>query len=313
MLPMPYPGRPGCGSLWRLPVSNSDVMKHNRSPYLFVLPALVILLAVMVIPVASGIRLSFFEWLLRDIRNEPVFVGLRNFTDIFQSENFRTSIRVTLVFTISVVVLELFVGMVVALLLEDGIPGLRLFRTVFILPVMIAPVVVGVVWKFMYNPSYGKINYFLTELGFQPVGWLSDPRMALVSIIITDIWQWTPFVFLLLLAGLQGIPKDLSEAARVDGANYLQNLIHIKLPSISGVIGITAVLRLIDAFRGLVVMLIMTNGGPGVSTEILSVHLYKTAFTDQRLGKASAVAVVLLMVITMLSIVFISKSLKEER
>jgi len=287
-------------------------MKRNKSPYLFALPAIAVLLLVMVVPVVSGIRLSFFEWFLRDIRKEPVFVGLRNFIDLFGSENFQTSIRVTLVFTISVVCLELFVGLVLALLLEDGLPGLRFFRTVFILPVMIAPVVVGVVWKFLYNPSYGKINYFLSVLGLKEVGWLSDPHMALISIIITDIWQWTPFVFLLLLAGLQGIPSDLSDAARVDGANYLQNLIHIKLPCISGVIGITAVLRLIDAFRGLVVMFIMTNGGPGVSTEILSLHLYKTAFTDQRLGKASAVAVILLGIITLLSIIFITKNMKDE-
>ena len=289
------------------------LLHSKKSPYIFILPALLILLSVLVIPVFSSIRLSFFEWSLRDIRNAPTFIGLRNFVEIFKSEYFHTSIRVTLMFTVSVVVLEMFIGMIIALMLEEGVPGLRLFRTIFILPVMIAPVVVGVVWKFMYNPSYGKINYFLTQLGLEPVGWLSDPQMALVSIIITDIWQWTPFVFLLLLAGLQGIPGDLSDAGKVDGANYLQNLIHIKLPCISGVIGITAVLRLIDAFRGLVVMFIMTNGGPGMSTEILSLHLYKTAFTDQRLGKASAVAVVLLFIITMLSIVFVRNSIKEEK
>ena len=289
------------------------LLHSKKSPYIFILPALAILLSVLVVPVFSSIRLSFFEWSLRDIRNAPAFIGLRNFIEIFKSEYFHTSIRVTLIFTVSVVVLEMFIGMIIALMLEEGVPGLRLFRTIFILPVMIAPVVVGVVWKFMYNPSYGKINYFLTQLGLKPVGWLSDPQMALVSIIITDIWQWTPFVFLLLLAGLQGIPGDLSDAAKVDGANYFQNLIHIKLPCISGVIGITAVLRLIDAFRGLVVMFIMTNGGPGMSTEILSLHLYKTAFTDQRLGKASAVAVVLLFIITMLSIVFVRNSIKEEK
>lgn len=291
---------------------NNRFLIKNKSPYLFIFPALAILIAVMVIPVVSSMRLSFFSWLLRDIRNEPVYVGLRNFQELFKSEYFQTSIKVTLIFTSSVVVLELILGMVMALLLENGIPGLRLFRTIFILPVMIAPVVVGVVWKFMYNPSYGKINYFITSLGMEPVGWLSEPRMALASIIITDVWQWTPFVFLLLLAGLQGIPKDLTDAAKVDGASYFQNLLHIKLPSLSSIIGITAVLRLIDAFRGLVVMFIMTNGGPGVSTEILSLHLYKTAFTDQRLGKASAVAVVLLSIITLLSIVFISKSLKDD-
>ncbi len=288
------------------------VLHKKKSPYLFILPALLVLLAVMVIPVFSSIRLGFFEWSLRDIRSAPVLVGLRNFTEIFKSEYFHTSIKVTLIFTLTVVVVEMLAGLVMALVLEEGIPGLRLFRTVFILPVMIAPVVVGVVWKFLYNPSYGKINYFLASMGMDPAGWLSDPHMALFSIILTDIWQWTPFVFLLLLAGLQGIPMDLSDAGRVDGANYFQNLIHIKLPCIYGVLGITAVLRLIDAFRGLVVMFIMTNGGPGMSTELLSLHLYKTAFTDQRLGKASAVAVVLLFIITVLSIVFVRHSLKEE-
>ncbi len=284
----------------------------NKSPYLFILPSFAILVAVLVLPVFSGIRLSFFEWSIRNINKEPVFVGLRNFTEIFASESFWTSIRVTLIFTFSVVVLELLIGTILALAMEGGIPGLRLFRTIFILPVMIAPVVVGVIWKFMYNPSYGKINYFLSQLGIAPVGWLSDPRMALASIIITDVWQWTPFVFLLILAGLQGVPKDLVDASKVDGANYIQNLVHIKIPVLANVISITAVLRLIDAFRGLVVMLIMTNGGPGVSTEILPLHLYKTAFVDQRLGKASALAVVLLLIITILSIVFITQSLKDE-
>lgn len=290
-----------------------SMIHEKKSPYLFILPAMVILLLVMVVPVFSSIRLSFFEWSLRDIRNAPVFIGLRNFIEIFKSEYFHTSIRVTLIFTVSVVVLEMFLGMVMALMLEDGVHGLRLFRTIFILPVMIAPVVVGIVWKFLYNPIYGKFNYFITRLGLEPVGWLSDPKIALISIIITDIWQWTPFVFLLLLAGLQGIPHDIRDAGRIDGANYLQNLVHIKLPCISGVIGITAVLRLIDACRGLVVMLIMTDGGPGVSTQLLSVRLYKTAFTDQRLGKSSAVATILLFIITMLSIVFVWNSLKKKR
>lgn len=284
----------------------------KKSPYYFMIPAMLILISVLVIPVISGIRLSFFEWSLVEIMKKPNFVGLRNFIEIFENENFHTSVRVTLVFTFSVVILELFFGTLLALLLENGIPGIRLFRTIFILPVMIAPVVVGVVWRFMYNPSYGKINYLLGQIGIEPIGWLSDPKLALTSIIITDIWQWTPFVFLLVLAGLQNIPKDLNDASKVDGANYLQTLFHIKLPCLSNVLSITAVLRLIDAFRGLVVMLIMTNGGPGVSTEILSVHLYKTAFTDQRLGKASALAVILLLIITLLSLYFIRQSLRDE-
>jgi multiple sugar transport system permease protein len=124
-------------------------------------------------------------------------------------------------------------------------------------------------------------------------------------VILADIWQWTPFVFLLLLAGLQGIPRSFLEAAEVDGATYLQNLFFVKLPQIKSIIGITAVLRLIDSFRSLVVMFVMTEGGPGMSTEILSLHLYKTAFTSQRLGLASAIAVVLIAIILSLAAVLL--------
>jgi multiple sugar transport system permease protein len=170
---------------------------------------------------------------------------------------------------------------------------------------MIAPVVVGLTWRFLYDPSFGMVNYFLGFLGIEPQTWLSDPALALPAVILADIWQWTPFVFLLLLAGLQGIPRSFLEAAEVDGATYLQNLFFVKLPQIKSIIGITAVLRLIDSFRSLVVMFVMTEGGPGMSTEILSLHLYKTAFTSQRLGLASAIAVVLIAIILSLAAVLL--------
>ena len=263
---------------------------------------IIIVLLALVYPIFSSLSLSLYDWNLRDFTKAPVFIGIHNFVELFKSENFRTSIRVTLLFTVSVVVLEMFTGTIFALLLEQGIKGLRFFRTIFILPIMIAPVVVGIVWKFLYNTSYGIINYLLGFIGIKPIQWLSDPSLALGAVIISDVWQWTPFVFLMVLAGLQGIPKELTEAGRVDGASYLQNLVHIKLPSIMKILGITAILRLIDALRSLEVIFNLTYGGPGVSTEVLSLHLYKTAFSDSRLGLSSAIAVVLLVIIFILSI-----------
>lgn len=286
--------------------------RKTRNAYLFLLPSVLVLGIILLVPIFNGLRLSFFEWPLRNISSDPVFVGLRNYQELFRSEYFRGSVRATLIFTFSVVTIELIVGTALALLLEGEIPGLRFFRTLYVLPIMIAPVVVGVVWRFMYHPSYGKINYFLGQLGIDPIGWLSNPDVAMKAVIITDVWQWTPFVFLLVLAGLQGVPKDLSEAARVDGAGYLQTLLFVKLPYISAVIGLAAVLRLIDSFRSLVVIFNMTFGGPGVTTEVLSLHLYKMAFTSQRLGMSSAIAVILLLIIFTLSLPFVLQGVKGE-
>jgi multiple sugar transport system permease protein len=286
--------------------------RKTSSAYLFLLPSVAVLGIILLVPIFNGLRLSFFEWPLRNINSDPVFVGLRNYGELLRSEYFRGSVRATLIFTFSVVTIELILGTALALLLEGEIPGLRFFRTLYVLPIMIAPVVVGVVWRFMYHPSYGKINYFLGQLGIDPVGWLSNPDVAMRAVIITDVWQWTPFVFLLVLAGLQGVPKDLSEASRVDGAGYLQTLLYVKLPYISAVIGLTAVLRLIDSFRSLVVIFNMTFGGPGVTTEVLSLHLYKTAFTSQRLGMSSAIAVILLLLIFTLSLPFVLQGVKGE-
>ncbi len=291
----------------------SSVPGRKNSAYLFLAPAASILLLVLMVPIFNTLRLSLFEWTMRTLNEPPVFVGLRNFRELFGSANFRESVRVTVTFSLSVVAIELLLGTILALLLEGEFKGMRLFRTLFVLPIMIAPVVVGIMWRFMYHPSYGKINYLLGFIGLGPYGWLSNPDLALRSVIIADIWQWTPFVFLLVLAGLQGVPKDVIEAAKVDGTNYAQNLIYIKLPFISAVLGITAVLRLIDSFRSLVVIYNMTGGGPGVTTEIMSIHLFKTAFTSQRLGLASAVAVMLLLLIALFASVFIWNSLKGER
>lgn len=293
-------------------MSRQGIPGRRNSAYFFLAPAAAVLLLVLTYPIVESVRLSFFEWQLRAIRQAPTFVGFRNYVELFGSENFRQSIAVTIRFSLSVVLLELILGTIFALLLEGEIKGLRFFRTLYVLPIMIAPVVVGVMWRFMYHPSYGKINWFLGQLGIAPVGWLSDPRMAMYSIIIADVWQWTPFVFLLVLAGLQGVPKDLMEASVVDGANYFQTLISIKLPYIAAILGLTAVLRLIDSFRSLVVIFNMTFGGPGVSTEVLSLHLYKTAFTSQRLGLASAVAVVLLLVIFSFAGILIWRAVRQE-
>lgn len=221
----------------------------------------------------------------------------------------------TLTFAAAVVAAELLLGIILALLVEQGVRGLSVFRTIFILPMMIAPVVVGLIWRYLYDTRFGLINYYLQKAGIAPQLWLADPDLALLSVIIADIWQWTPFIFIIILAGLQSLPSSAVEAARVDGCSTFQIIWNIKIPLLLPVITVALLLRLIDAFRVLEVIFIMTFGGPGLSTEVLSLHIYKTAFISQRLGMASAIANFLLVVILILSIalLIVANPAKTER
>jgi multiple sugar transport system permease protein len=170
---------------------------------------------------------------------------------------------------------------------------------------MIAPVVVGLIWRYLFDANFGLINYLIQGLGFEPKIWLGTPGLALPAIIITDIWQWTPFMFILFLAGLQSLPRDPVEAAEVDGATTWQVIRMVKIPLLAPVIGVAIILRVIDAFRSLETMFIMTFGGPVRETEVLSLNIYKTAFLSQRLGHASVNAIFLLAFILLLSLAFL--------
>ena len=189
-----------------------------------------------------------------------------------------------------------------ALMLERPIRGMTVFRTIFILPMMIAPIVVGLVWRYMYNPQFGIFNKTLKKWGFEPIPWLSSPDWALPSVIIADVWQWTPFIFILSLAALQSLPRSSLEAARIDGASEWQQIIYIKIPLMMPVLVVAALLRMIDAFKVLEVIFIMTNGGPGLSTEIMSLQIYKTAFVSWELGRAAALSNILLAIVLVITL-----------
>jgi len=252
-------------------------------------------------PVASAVRLSFFSWRLGESWTAQHFVGLSNYTRLLGSSIFHKIFWVTLIFAGSVVAAELGVGLGLALLLERPIRGLRIFRSLFVLPMMIAPVAVGLTWRFLYSTEFGIINWVLQTIGLSPQPWLTSRSLALWSIIIADIWQWTPFMFIILLAGLQTLPLEPLEASIVDGASPFQVLAHIKLPLMKPIIGVAILLRVVDAFRVLEVVYIMTFGGPGRETELIALHIYKVAFMSQRLGRASALSLILLAIILAIS------------
>jgi multiple sugar transport system permease protein len=275
------------------------------TPYLFVAPAVSVLAFTCLYPVIKGFELSFFEWSLGTPIESRKYIGWENFSWALHDPALYNSIKVTLIFTACSVTAELILGLAIAFLLERGFKGIALLRTAFIIPIMIAPVVVGLLWRYLFDANFGLINFIDRLLGFEPKVWLGTPGLAMPAVIITDVWQWTPFMFILFLAGLQSLPKDPVEAAEVDGATTWQVIRQVKLPLLAPVIWVAVILRIIDAFRSLEVMFIMTFGGPGRETEVLSLNIYKTAFTSQRLGLAAVHAIFLLFFILLLSMAFL--------
>lgn len=275
--------------------------KLNRlSPYLFLAPAFLVMALALLYPLGYMIYGSFRDWNPSQALSESTFIGLKNYYTLWNDPNFRESVVVTLKFAISVVSIEMLIGVGLALLLDRNLRGMSLLRTLFILPMMIAPVVVGLIWKYMYHPTLGVFNDALRALGLAPVEWLS--QHALFSIIIADIWQWTPFIFILALAALQSLPRSALEAARIDGATGWQQIIHIKLPLMMPVLIVTCLLRLIDAFKVLEVILVMTAGGPGLTTEIMALRISRTTTEFRELGVAAAMSNYLLMMLLLLTV-----------
>ncbi|MEO9515643.1 MAG: sugar ABC transporter permease [Paracoccaceae bacterium] len=275
-------------------------MANRLTPYMFMVPAAIIMAIALLYPLAYMVWGSFRAWDPSQTIGEAEFVGLKNYVTLWNDPNFLESLSVTLKFAFFVVTFEMLIGVGLALLLDRNIRGMSILRTLFILPMMIAPVVVGLMWRYMYHPSVGTFNRTLDGLGLPKVDWLGDH--ALMSVIIADIWQWTPFIFILALAALQSLPRSALEAARIDGATGWQQIIYIKLPLMMPVLIVTGLLRLIDAFKVLEVILVMTEGGPGLSTEILALRISRTATEFRELGVAAAMSNYLLLLLLFLTV-----------
>ncbi|MEL7344019.1 MAG: sugar ABC transporter permease [Pseudomonadota bacterium] len=267
---------------------------------MFMAPAVVIMAMALIYPLGYMIYGSFRDWDPSQSLGESEFVGFKNYVTLYFDPAFRESLSVTLTFAFSVVTAEMVLGVGLALLLDRNIRGMSILRTLFILPMMIAPVVVGLMWRYMYHPTVGTFNRTLKSWGFEGVDWLG--QNALFSVIVADIWQWTPFIFILSLAALQSLPRSALEAAQIDGATQWQQIIYIKLPLMMPVLIVTGLLRLIDAFKVLEVILVMTEGGPGLSTEIVALRISRTATEFRELGVAAAMSNYLLILLLVLTV-----------
>ncbi|MEL6417033.1 MAG: sugar ABC transporter permease [Pseudomonadota bacterium] len=290
----------------------SRSLANRMTPYMFMAPAVIIMAIALLYPLGYMVWGSFRDWNPSQSIGEAEFVGLKNYITLWNDPNFHESLGVTLRFAFFVVTIEMVVGVGLALLLDRNIRGMSVLRTMFILPMMIAPVVVGLMWRYMYHPTVGTLNRTLESLGLPSVDWLG--QHALTSVIIADIWQWTPFIFILALAALQSLPRSALEAARIDGATAWQQIWFIKLPLMMPVLIVTGLLRLIDAFKVLEVILVLTEGGPGLSTEILALRISRTATEFRELGVAAAMSNYLLIILLLLTVgMFAFNKLQEVR
>lgn len=260
--------------------------------YALAAPALLIMLVIFLYPLGYSFIKSFFNWDLNSPEN--VFVGFGNYVDEFVSTTFDQTLWNQLVFGVASLVLEVVGGMTIAVLLNSRMRGLRPARTLLLIPPMVAPAVVGLNFRWLFNEQYGLIDGVLTRLGIPAIPWLSDPAWALVSVIIASAWQNTPLLILLFLAGLQSIPHEPLEAAAVDGASGWRTFRSIILPLMRPVITIALMIRIIDLFRTFDVIWMMTQGGPGNASNLLTVEAYKLAFQSVDFGHAAAVSYVAL-------------------
>jgi multiple sugar transport system permease protein len=270
----------------------------------FLVPGAAYVLAWRILPALYTAYLSLHTYNLA-FDPGPHWYGLANYIRLAGDGGLHHSLRVTLIFSLSAVTIQLLLGLGAALLFDRELPARNVLLGIFLIPMVLAPVAVGTVWYVLLNPFVGPIPHLLRLLGGPDILWLSTPGTALVSLIAADVWEWTPFITLLLLAALQAVPRELVEAAMVDGAGGLRIFRFITLPHIARMMTVAAGLRFMDAFLELDKVMIMTGGGPGAATTFLSVQVYKTAFQFFTLGYAAAVVMVLLLLLGTLYSVYL--------
>ncbi len=270
--------------------------KEQNFALLMVGPGLLILLVTTTFPLGYLVW-SSFQTINLAMPFLDGFAGLENYQHMLSDSDFWHSLKLTGIYTFSSVSLQLVIGLGLALLVMQIPAGQWVFRIVAILPIVLAPVVVGLFWRtLMLAPEFGILNFVVRALGLDVVNWLGAPTPALVSVIIIHTWQWTPFAFLVLLASLAALPPDVYEAARIDRANAIQRFFYITLPLIRSAVVIVIILRSMIALSAFAAIFAATGGGPGTATEILNLYAYKTSFVELSFGYGSALAVALLVI-----------------
>ncbi len=277
--------------------------KRNWEAYFFVLPALTIFLIFGLYPFLETFRISFFEW--DGISSNPIWVGLNNYVDIFtQNKVWWNSVGHALFIAVFALVGQNILALFLAVLVDRDIRAKNFYRLIFYIPPVLSLIVVGLIWRFIFNYEYGILNYWLRLIGLENITrpWLADPNTALIAVAIVQSWQGLGNAFLLFLAGLQVIPVELYEAAQVDGANAWKRFLHVTIPSLIPVATLVFILTLLGTMQTFPLVIAMTNGGPGFHTEVPVTRIYKMAFESYHFGYATAQAVILGIMLLILSL-----------
>lgn len=270
--------------------------------FLLLLPALTVMVLIMIYPLTYSFWLSLHSY---DLINPVRYVGLNNYVNILGDERVWNSVRVTFNFAIPSFVLELVLGFVIALLIHYHVTRKGLWRTLLFMPLLMTPVIIGINWRVMFNYDFGVINYYLSVVGVHRQNWLSDPSLALPALITVEVWHNTPFVMLIMSAGLAALPLEPFEMAEIDGAGLLQTLWYLTIPMLKPLFLIVALFRSYELIRVFDIVFALTQGGPGRATETLSFHIFNQLFEGFQVGYSAAVSYVLFSISLTISVVLI--------
>lgn len=265
--------------------------------YWAVLPLVAVLVLLSAYPVAQLFRMSVSTVSFEGGKVIWEFSGLENLYTFLEDHIFITAMRNTVLFVMVTVTAELFLGFVLALLASRVTRFAGLYRTILIIPILVPPIAIGTVWRLMYNYDFGIFNRILLTLGLPPQTWIADPALAMICVIVVDIWHWVSFVFLLMLAGIESLPVEPIEAARVDGASNWQLLRHVVIPLLRPTILVTAMFRTIFAFKVFDEVFLLTSGGPGTATEVISLYINRVYFFQFRWGYGAFLSVLTILLI----------------
>lgn len=274
--------------------------------YVFPLPSVLFVLVMMVFPIAYTLRLSFYEWSMSSLV-PPKWVGLANYKILlFSDPRFIASIERTFAFTLAALLFETVLGVAIALLFNQDFKGKNILKTLFLLPMIATPVAIGLVWLLIYEPTIGVANLLLKFLHLPTQLWLASPKQVLMSLVAVDVWQWTPMIALIILAGLTSLPTEPYEAAEVDGATRWQVLTKITLPLLQPTILVAVLLRAIDALKTFDIIYSMTGGGPDFHSETINIYSFVQGFSYFKLGMTSSLLMIFFVIVLGISMLLVS-------
>jgi multiple sugar transport system permease protein len=278
------------------------VARRRRTYYRFIFPALVVIGAVIIFPWLFTLWMSAFDW---TIGRDAHFVGFDNYTALVHNQRFLEAVVRTFYFTALAVVVPLVLGTIAALIFHRQFPFRGMLRGIFIMPMMATPVAVALVWTMMFHPQQGVLNYLLSLVGLPPSLWVYSQTLVIPSLVLVEVWHWTPLVMLIVLGGLAALPTEPYESARMDGASEWQLFRYITLPLVMPFLLVAAVIRTIDALKTFDTIYVITNGGPGTASETINLYLYLQAFAFYNVGNASAVVVIFFAIVMALAVLLL--------